>query len=64
MVLDLSIPVFTHGQLYTSISRVRSRSSIALILSHTDDVHRQVAYKTPEHIHEVNNNIPQTLNIV
>ena len=35
-VLDLSQPVFAHGQLYTGISRVRNRSNIAILLSHTD----------------------------
>ena len=35
-VLDLSIPVFTHGQLYTGVSRVRTQSSIAIILQHNN----------------------------
>ena len=48
VVLDLSIPVFTHGQLYTSISRVRSQSSIAIILQHSDRIHQKLLRKANE----------------
>lgn len=36
MVLDLTNPVFAHGQLYTSLSRVRQASDIRVLLA-TDD---------------------------
>lgn len=64
VVLDLSIPVFTHGQLYTSLSRVRKRSSIAIILNHSDEVHQRLVQKATQHVHEIDKNVPQTLNIV
>lgn len=35
-VLDLTMPVFTHGQLYTSLSRVRSGADVR-ILRHPDE---------------------------
>ena len=64
VVLDLSIPVFTHGQLYTSISRVRSRDSIAIILSHQDEVQPQLSHKSSQRLHELNQYSSETLNIV
>lgn len=45
VVLDLSIPVFTHGKLYTSVSRVRSQSAIAIILQHTDQTLSKLKHK-------------------
>lgn len=38
VVLDLTTPVFAHGQLYTGLSRVRSRSDIR-ILRHPEERH-------------------------
>jgi hypothetical protein len=38
VVLDLTMPVFAHGQLYTSLSRVRSGTDIR-ILRHPDEHH-------------------------
>lgn len=64
VVLDLSIPVFTHGQLYTSVSRVRTRSSIAVILSHTDRIQTHLKYKSHRHVSNTGVNQYQTLNIV
>lgn len=36
VVLDLRIPVFAHGQLYTSLSRIRSRSDIRILRDPTE----------------------------
>jgi hypothetical protein len=36
VVLDLTMPVFAHGQLYTSLSRVRSGTNVR-ILRHPDE---------------------------
>ena len=46
-VLDLRTDVFTHGQLYTAISRVRSRQDTRLLLSQTNMTGhvRNVVYK-------------------
>ena len=64
VVLDLSIPVFVHRQLYTSISRVRSQNSVAIILQHTDQILPKLQHKlvksTPHELHVG----LETLNIV
>ena len=64
VVLDLTIPVFTHGQLYTSISRVRSQSTIAIILQHTDQILPKVKYKLLQNTSYNLNVASETLNIV
>jgi hypothetical protein len=49
IVIDLRTPVFAHGQLYTSLSRVRQREDARLLLSEdnidcttTNVVHRRL----------------------
>ena len=38
-VIDLRTPVFAHGQLYTSLSRIRSRSDIRILYSDSNHSH-------------------------
>jgi hypothetical protein len=42
VVLDLTSPVFAHGQLYTSLSRVRKSSDICVLFPHDNDNYETV----------------------
>ena len=43
--IDLTLPVFTHGQLYTAISRVRNRNDIMVLLPDGDQTTPNVTYQ-------------------
>lgn len=47
-VLDLRTPVFAHGQLYTSISRVRRRDDIRAMFSEVNETHQTTNVVYPE----------------
>ena len=48
VVLDLTTPVFAHGQLYTSLSRVRRSSDIRILLSPDNEDCQTVNVVHPE----------------
>ena len=43
--IDLTTPVFTHGQLYTALSRVRNRDSMMVLLPEGQEVTANVTYQ-------------------
>jgi hypothetical protein len=43
--IDLSLPVFTHGQLYTALSRVRNRSNMIILLPEGHQTTPNVTYQ-------------------
>jgi hypothetical protein len=44
IAIDLTTPVFTHGQLYTALSRVRNRHDVCVLLPQDDNTTRNVTY--------------------
>ena len=43
--IDLTTPVFTHGQLYTALSRVRNRDSLMVLLPEGQETTENVTYQ-------------------
>lgn len=43
--IDLTTPVFTHGQLYTALSRVRNRDSMMVLLPEGQETAMNVTYQ-------------------